>query len=110
MIIDNGTIEFRQKVVTTPIDPETGLPREVQQSGWSRPIPCQFISNTQSLKGVANGEHFTVASFTILIEEQRLPKSEQIRLTTRDGKVLGEYSLIAPPEYLMAVCEIKLMV
>lgn len=111
MIIDNGTIEFKRKAPAAPVlDPETGLPQMPQQTGWDKPIPCQIIPNTQNLKGSYDGEHFTIASFTILIEEQPLPQSEQVRLTAKCGREIGEFSLIAPPEYLQAVCEIKLMV
>lgn len=109
MIIENGTIEFKLKA-PSPIDPETGLPKPAAKTAWSDPIPCQIIPNTQNLRGRVNGGHFTVASFVVLVEEQRLPASEQVRLTWSDGKTIGEYSLIAPPEPLQAVCEIKLMV
>lgn len=109
MIIENGTIEFKLKTPSS-IDPETGLPKPTAKAAWSDPIPCQILPNTQNLRGRVNGEHFTVASFMVLVEEQRLPASEQVRLTWSDGKTIGEYSLIAPPELLQAVCEIKLMV
>ena len=105
MIIENGTIEFKEK---TPgkIDPETGYPTKATAVGWSKPIPCQFITNL----GRVNGERFTTATYTVLIEEQPLPSSEQIRLTERSGKVLGEFSLIAPPEALEAVGEIRILI
>ena len=109
MIIENGTIEFKLKV-PSPIDPETGLLKPAAKTAWSDPIPCQIIPNTQNLRGRVNGGHFTVASFVVLLEEQRLPASEQVRLAWSDCKTIGEYSLIAPPELLQAVCEIKLMV
>lgn len=109
MIIQNGTIEFKQK---TPgaIDPETGYPTKPTAVGWGDPIPCQFIPNSRNNLGRVNGERFTTATYTVLLEEQPLPDSEQIRLTDRDGRVLGEFSLIAPPEALETVCEIKLLI
>lgn len=110
MIIENGTIEFKQK---TPgqIDPETGYPSKPTESGWSDPIPCQFIPvNRTLLFKTENGERITTATYTVLIEKQPLPESEQLRLTTTGGKSLGEFSLIAPPELLEAVCEIKILI
>lgn len=109
MIIVNGTIEFKEK---TPgrIDPETGYISKAAKTAWSEPVPCQFIPNSRNNLGKVNGERFTTATYTVLIEEQPLPSSEQIRLTERNGKVLGEFSLIAPPEDLEAVGEIKILI
>lgn len=109
MIIENGTIEFKEKTPGT-IDPETGYPTKATAIGWSKPIPCQFIPNNRTNLGRVNGERFTTATYTVLIEEQSLPSSEQIRLTERSGKVLGEFSLIAPPEALEAVGEIRILI
>lgn len=92
------------------IDPETGYPTKATEVGWSKPIPCQFIPNNRTNLGRVNGERFTTATYTVLIEEQPLPSSEQIRLTERSGKVLGEFSLIAPPEALEAVGEIRILI
>jgi hypothetical protein len=44
------------------------------------------------------------------VEEQPLPESEQLRLRDKNGTDLGEFSLIAPPEPMDAVCEIKLLI
>lgn len=109
MIIENGTIEFKEK---TPgkIDPETGYAQKATEVGWGRPIPCQYLPNNSNNLGRVNGERFTRATYTVLLEEQPLPDSEQIRLTDRSGKVLGEFSLIAPPEALDAVGEIRLLI
>lgn len=109
MIIENGTIEFKEKQAGT-IDPETGYPAKATSVVWSEPIPCQYLPNNWNNLGRVKGERFTSASFTILIEEQPLPKSEQIRLKDRGGKLLGEFSLIAPPEPLEAVGEIKILI
>lgn len=109
MVIENGTIEFKEK---TPgmIDPETGYPIKPTAVGWGKPIPCQFIPNNRTNLGRVNGERFTTASYTLLLEEQPLPDSEQIRLTDANGKSLGEFSLISPPEALEAVGEIKILI
>lgn len=109
MIIENGTIEFKEK---TPgrIDPETGYPTKAANARWGKPIPCQFLPNNRNNLGRVNGERFTTASYTVLLEEQPLPSSEQVRLTDSGGKILGEFSMIAPPEFLDAVSEIKILV
>lgn len=110
MIIENGTIEFKKKTPGT-IDPETGHPSKATEVGWSDPIPCQFIPvNRHLLMKTPEGERMTKATYTVLLEEQPLPDSEQIRLTDGSGKALGEFSLIAPPEALEAVGEIKILI
>lgn len=109
MIIPNGTIEFKEKI-PGGIDPETGYPTKATEVGWGKPIPCQFIPNSRTNLGRVNGERFTTATYTVLIEEQPLPTSEQVRLKESDGKVLGEFSLIAPPEALEAVGEIRILI
>lgn len=110
MIIENGTIEFKQKTPGT-IDPKTGYPSKPETTGWSAPIPCQYIPvNRTLLTRTGNGERITKATYTVLIEMQSLPESEQLRLTDRTGTSLGEFSLIAPPEMLDAVCEIKILI
>jgi hypothetical protein len=110
MIIENGTIEFKTKGAAGEIDPETGYPKQATEQGWSNPIPCQFLPNSCNNLGRVNGEHFTTASYTVLVEEQPLPESEQLRLRDKNGTDLGEFSLIAPPEPMDAVCEIKLLI
>lgn len=109
MIIPNGTIEFKEKA-PGGIDPATGYPSKPKTASWSEPIPCQYIPNTRNNLGKVEGERFTTASYTLLLEDQSLPGSEQLRLTDASGKYLGEFSLISPPEPLAAVCEIKLLV
>lgn len=109
MIIENGTIEFKEKT-TGKIDPETGYPTKPTKVGWGTPIPCQYIPNSRNNLGKVNGERFTTASYTLLLEEQPLPDSEQIRLTDANGKSLGEFSLISPPEALEAVGEIRILI
>lgn len=109
MIIQNGTIEFKEKTAGK-IDPETGYPTKPTAVGWGEPIPCQFLPNNRNNLGRVKGERFTTAKYTVLIEEQPLPESEQIRLTDKSGKELGEFSLIAPPEALEAVGEIKILI
>lgn len=109
MIIPNGYIEFKAKTAGA-IDPKTGYPSPASDVAWSEPIPCQYLPNNRNNLGRVNGEHFTAASYTVLVEEQPLPDSEQLRLTASDGTSLGEFSLIAPPQAMEAVCEIKILI
>lgn len=107
MIIANGTIEIKNKVVGG-INPETGFPNAPSQVSWSNPIECQYSANNHNNLGKANGEHFTVASYSVLIEEQPF-SAEQVRLTDRTGVVLGEFSVISV-EPLDAVCELRILI
>ncbi len=109
MIIENGTIEFKQKSATG-IDPETGYPSAAYRECWTEPVPCQYQPVKRTLQSTANGERFSYSTYSVLIEEQPLPDSEQVRLTDRSGNVLGEFSLLSPPETLDAVCEIRLTI
>lgn len=107
MIIDNGTIEFKLKR-GGGIDPNTGYPIE-PTSEWSEPLPCQYIPNNLNNLGRVQGERFTAASYTILIEQHKLPDSERVRIKDRDGKEVGEFSIISV-EPLDAVEQIRIMV
>lgn len=106
MIIENGTIEIKHKQ-GGGIDPVTGFPIKAEIS-WGEPIACQYIPNKNNRLGVVNGEHYTVAQYTILIEEQEFD-AEQIMLKDRSGRSLGEFSIIQV-EPLEAVGEIKILV
>lgn len=108
MIIENGTIELKQKTSGGGIDPKTGYPVKPASVSWSDPIPCQYSANKYDNLGRVNGEHFTTAEYTILIEEQPFD-TEQIRLKDRTGKVIGEFSVIQV-EPLEAVCELRILV
>lgn len=106
MIIANGTIEVKSKV-GGGLNPETGYPQKAEEQ-WGEPIPCQYIPTKHNKLGVVEGEHYTVAQYTVLIEEQDF-NAEQIRLKDRAGKDLGEFSIIQV-EPLEAVCEIRLLI
>jgi hypothetical protein len=107
MIIANGTIELKRKTAGG-IDPETGYPVKASSVTWGDPIPCQYTANKYDNLGRVNGEHFKVAEYSVLIEEQPLD-TEQLRLKDRDGNVVGEFSIIQV-EPLEAVCETKILV
>lgn len=110
MIIANGTIEIKAKAVAG-IDPATGYPVKPSSVSWSAPIDCQFTANKYNNLGVSgSGEHFTVANYSILIEEQPLGEFEQLRLKDSvSGRCLGEFSVIRVVP-LPAVCELQILV
>ena len=107
MIIQNGTIETKAKM-GGGIDCETGYPIKPSKAAWGSPIACQFITNSHNNLGVTTGQHFTQASYTVLIEEQPFD-AEQIRLKDMNGKTIGEFSILSV-EPLEAVCEIKILI
>ncbi|MBQ9639111.1 MAG: hypothetical protein IJV22_06115 [Bacteroidales bacterium] len=106
MIIANGTIEFKVKR-GGGIDPATGYP-VASASVWGDAVPCQYLINSHDNLGRVQGEAFVRASYTVLIEQQPI-SSEQLRLTDRAGRVLGEFSIISV-EQLDAVCQTQIMV
>lgn len=107
MIIQNGYIRMKTKS-GGGIDPDTGYPIK-PTSAWGDPIPCQYYSNKHnSLGKTTGGETFTVAQYSILIEEQPL-QGEQLRLTDMVDNEVGEFSIMEV-EPLAAVCELKIMV
>lgn len=107
MIIENGTIEVKVKTACG-IDPETGHPRRPSEAQWGHPIPCQYLFKTHNKQGRINGEPKTIATYEVLIEEQPFD-AEQVRLTDKAGKSLGEFSIISI-EPLEAVCEIRILI
>lgn len=107
MIIQNGTIEVKQKT-GGGIDPETGYPQKPGVVGWGCPIPCQYSANKWNNLGRVNGEHFTVAQYEILIEQQPFA-AEQVRLKNLAGDIIGEFSIMEI-EPLEAVCELRILV
>lgn len=109
MIIENGTIELKQKTSGGGIDPTTGYPQKPASVSWGTPIPCQYMANKYNNLGRVNGEHLKTAEYSVLIEEQPLGETEQLRLKDRAGNVVGEFSIIQV-EPLEAVCEIRILV
>lgn len=107
MIIQNGVIEIKTKT-GGGINPENGYPSKPESVSWGNPIPCQYSANKYNKLGKFNGEHFTVAHYAVLIEEQPF-EAEQVRLKDRDGRELGEFSVIEI-EPLEAVCELRILI
>ncbi len=106
MIIPNGTIQVKQKT-GGGIDPETGYAVPVSV-GWGDPIPCQFSASRFDWQAKLRGEPVTQKSYSILIEEQDF-QAEQVRLSDRGGKVIGDFS-IRQIEPLEAVCQLRIIV
>ena len=93
MIIQNGTIEFKTKTAGG-IDPETGYPVKPSSVAWGEPVPCQFKAKKFNQLGIIKGEHFTVASYEILIEEQpacvaEIPVTEDVYPAMVDLTITG---------------------
>ena len=88
--------------------PRNGLRQRPDIFG-SDPIPCQWTANKYDKLGKVNGEHFTVAHFSILIEAQPFEGVEQVRLKDLAGKELGEFSIMQI-EPLEAVCQLRIFV
>lgn len=107
MIIANGTLEIKSKTAEG-IDPATGFPMKSTETSWGEPIACQYTANKYNNLGKSNGEHFTVASYSVLIEGQQF-NAEQVRLKDSGGKVLGEFSVMST-EPLEAVCELRILI
>mgnify|MGYP001542220496 CR=1 FL=1 len=91
-----------------PIYGYKGYPVKPSSVAWGEPVPCQFKAKKFNQLGIIKGEHFTVASYEILIEEQPVP-SEQLRLKDLSGKEIGTFSIIQA-EPLEAVCEVRILV
>lgn len=109
MIIQNGTIEAKIKQAGG-INHETGFPVKSTGEAFMPAIPCQYTANQYNQLGRTNGERFTVAAYTILIEQQRTPfTAEQIRLKDMDGNIVGDFSVMSI-EPIDAVCQMKILV
>lgn len=110
MIIQNGTIEVKTKVGGSGIDPATGFPVRPTDAVYGKPIPCQYSANQYNQLGRVRGESFTIANYTILIEQPALSfVAEQIRLKDMAGKTIGDFSIMSV-EPLEAVCELRITV
>ena len=107
MIIANGTIEIKEKDVRG-VDPATGHPLEPTGEEWGAPIECQYSATKYNNLGKTNGEHYTVATYAVLIDEQPF-SAEQVRLKDRNGNVLGEFSVMQV-EPLEAVSELRIWI
>lgn len=107
MIIPNGTIEVKTKTAGG-INLQTGYPVKSSEVSWGDPIECQYLVNKYNALALTEGEHYTAASYAVLIEEQPFT-AEQVRLKDREGNTIGEFSVIQI-EPLEAVCEIRVWI
>ena len=108
MIIENGYICLKFKS-GGGIDENTGYPFASAET-FSDKIPCQFIFSQNSLRQKVNGETYSLVRYIIYLEMQMLPDFECLRLFDRENKLIGDFSLLARPEPLEAVDQIKLLV
>lgn len=94
MIIENGSIELREKG---------------RSSDWSLPVACQYIPKTSYIPGVSNGERAELTTYTVLIDMMDMAAFAKARLSDENGNVIGQY-VIKTVEHLMAVHETKLTI
>nr|DAH98492.1 MAG TPA: hypothetical protein [Caudoviricetes sp.] len=85
MMIQNGYINL-QLESGGGYDDE-GAPVPVIKE-WSEPIPAQIAVNTNANVGIYVGGQFTIRSYTIDIEMQKLPDFDTIRII-RHGHIIG---------------------
>lgn len=108
MIIENGHIEFIS-VTGGGLDPITGHPLATVKA-YGRKIPCQYQAAAFNALAMSNGEPMTRQKYVILIESNWLTiPTERLRLTSRSGAVVGEFSIIQT-EPLDAVCQYRIIV
>lgn len=109
MIIENGTIEFKQKT-GGGINPETGYPIKPSTASWSTPQPCNIVPLHENLLAVSSlGTNYRKRTYAVYVEEGTTVISEQVRLRGKDGKELGDFSVIQV-EPLEAVGMIRILV
>lgn len=104
MIIQNGTLLARRPS-RGGIDPETGHPVKAAAE-WCDPVPCQYSPVTVDRRGRANGERFTMATYTALVEGPY--EADRVRLLDGHGGTVGEFAVISA-EWLEAVCQTRVL-
>lgn len=85
---------------------------------WSDKIQCLFKANTSSNIGYNEGGSFTTANYAILIDMQKLPSFDSLRLFDNHGRRLGpqrdenkrEFTVIGQPEISDIMQIIKILV
>ena len=105
MVIVNGCIQINEKA-NGGLD-ENGNPVR-QPETLSEPIPCRISVAKRDNLGKINGNAFTDASYTILLEQSHPFEAEQVRLT-QYGHDLGMFS-VKRAEYLEGVGAIQIIV
>lgn len=92
----NGSVQFKTKA-GGGIDPTTGYPIAAS-AAWSDAVGCRWVKTSENLQAKSSGEPIVQSNYTIYLDGDNMP-SEQVRLTDRNGNVLGEYSVISA-EYI----------
>ena len=90
MIIDNGYIKIVSKE-SSGIDQTTGYPIPATNKSKGVAIPALIYANNSSLKGISQGEAFTMTKYTILIDGKDFT-AEQIEVVI-NGTNIGEFSV-----------------
>ena len=95
MIIPNGHIEIRE-VVGGNTNPQDGFLTPAQ-GVWSERIACQYTPKSYRHASVVGGEHYTQASYDILVDALEIEciKPTTIRLTDEKGNAIGEFPIIS---------------
>lgn len=107
MIIPNGTIEFI-KNTGGGLD-SNGYP-VAPTVKYGCPIPCQYTPNNHNYLAESNGEAYTKASYSILVEHLKpCKKTERLRLKDKWGRTVREFSVLEF-EPLDAVSQVRIIV
>ena len=111
MIYEDGTIQIL--IMTGSGLDEDGYPIKSETDNWSNPINCEITPVKNAFMTDSNGNKYTDASYVVCIDEisinRELLKGERVKLKIR-GKELGLFSLKGNPEYMTAVCALKIVV
>jgi|LSQX01.3.fsa_nt_gb hypothetical protein len=100
MIIANGVIYPLIKPAGTGLD-DDGKPVKYDAQ-WGEEIPCCARPNTYSSQGRKDGNTFTIASYTILIDKQEFT-AKRIKYNNNDYPIISV-------EPLEAVNMLKIMI
>ena len=106
MIIPNGTIEFG--VNSGGGFDENGYPI-ASTTAYGAPIPCQFRHTSLNRLAISNDEHYVQVRYTIWVEVYDGFPTERVRLKSRLGRQIGEFSVIGVTP-LEAVCQYEILV
>lgn len=94
MIIKNGTLEVKYKTAGG-IDSETGYAVQSSDETWGDPIDCQYSATSYNQLAQTNGEHYTRARYSILLEEQVFDEyilggeDDETLAVTEDGQLVA---------------------
>lgn len=101
----NGTLQYLKTAAASKNEYGEPIPA---QTSFSKPYRCSIKTNSDNRKGVYEDGVFRQASFSVLLESQKLEEFNRVRLT-RDGEDLGEYQVMSR-EQLKSVGRISILV